>query len=105
MDSEGRALELAIELTPRAVPWLPGAMDLEGRLIIELTPRVISWLTGATMGSEGRALELVIELTPRAVSWLLGVVGWVELAGTVIFELSGIAPSDTETEGSSAPGI
>jgi hypothetical protein len=66
MNSERRALELAIELTPRAVS-LPGeTMDSEGRAI-ELTPRAVS-LPGATMDSEGRALELAIELTPRAAS-------------------------------------
>jgi hypothetical protein len=102
MDSEGRALELAIELTLRTVSQLPvtlllrgATMDSEGRVLlvelaIELTPRTVSQLpvtlilTGATMDSEGRGLELgAIEL--GAVSWMLGpgVVGWVELAGTV----------------------
>ena len=69
---------------------MPGATwDSEGRsleLVIELTPRVVSWLPEATMDSEGRPLESAIELT-RGVSWMLVVVGWVELAGAVIIEL------------------
>ena len=34
MDLEGRALELAIELTPKAVPWFEATMDSEGRLLV-----------------------------------------------------------------------
>jgi len=73
-------------------PGIGVTTDLEGRalpleLAVGLAQREVSWLPGATIESGGRALlELVIESTPRAVSWLLGVIGWVELAGTVMFE-------------------
>ena len=67
---EGRAPELAIESTLKAVPWFEATMDSEGRLLELLTPRAVSWLPGATWDSEGRSLELTIELTPRMVSWL-----------------------------------
>jgi hypothetical protein len=55
MDSEGRALELAIALTPKAVLWFEAMMDSEGRLLGLVT--------------EGRALELAIALRPKAVPW------------------------------------
>lgn len=82
MDSEGRAIEPAMELTLKVVSRLTltsgATMDsgIGGRAL-ELAMELRSdW--------EGRALELAIELT-------LGVVRWVELAGTVIYELSGLS--------------
>ena len=64
---------------------VPGIWALSAERLFIFSEKA-SWLPEATMDSEGRALESSIWLT-RVVSWMLVVVGLVELAGAVIFEL------------------